>query len=139
METNTNNVSVSFNNKMEISEAIRVLGCSYSHLINLVNSKRFKGQKIEGRWFLNSDEIYKAKSTGMIKPRKSAAAKAAQAEAVPALNLVKLSFEIDRAKFDLLNLALASSGPDKTLTKYVAEKIEELHVRVITSLKSVNI
>jgi hypothetical protein len=90
---------------------------------------------------IDADEIYKAKSTGMIKPRrKRGESKETQGSPVaPMESKVVLQFQVDKSKFDIINLALAVAGTEKTLAKYVSDKIEELFVKIQASFKSVEL
>ena len=66
-----NNVSVAFNNRIEASDAARELGCAYSTVVALLSKKKLKGQKINRRWFVDFDDLQRAKATHLIKTRVS--------------------------------------------------------------------
>jgi hypothetical protein len=89
---------------------------------------------------IDADEIYKAKNSGLIKPRKRRGeAGKTQSEQAPVEAKVLLQFQVEKSKFDIINLALTVSGGEKTLAKDVSDKIEELFLKIQSSFKAVEL
>jgi hypothetical protein len=147
-----NNVTIALNNQIEASEAARQLGCAYSTVVALLAKKKLKGQKINRRWFVDFNDLQRAKSTHLIKTRVSrkqrerAERQAAVSRPAPVPEMTKvgnghdkteLRFYVDKNKLNVLQMALQSV--DKNLADYVNEKMDELHEKIRQSLKSLKV
>ena len=147
-----NTVTIALNNKIEASEAARQLGCAYSTIVALLAKKKLKGQKINRRWFVDFDDLQRAKSTHLIKTRVSrkqrerAQQQSAISRPAPLQEAAKLGnghdktelrFYIDKNKLGVLQMALESV--DRNLVDYVNEKVDELHEKIRQSLKSLKV
>lgn len=152
-----NKVSIAVNNQVEACEAANYLGCAYSTIIALLAKKKLKGQKINGRWFVDFEDLQRAKSTKLIKTRVSKKQKERllQQEVgtkhvfpINATKIVKdsgngsgekaeLRFFIEKEKLNVLQIALKSV--DKNLSDYVAEQVEDLHEKIKQSLKALRV
>jgi len=142
-----NNVSVAFNNRIEASDAARELGCAYSTVVALLSKKKLKGQKINRRWFVDFDDLQRAKATHLIKTRvsklkrermrldASVQQKAQPRESETSNNKAELRFYVDKDKVNLLQMVLQSV--DRNLSDYVYEKIEDLYEKIHKSLKNI--
>jgi hypothetical protein len=160
METRMNNVTIALNNQVEASEAARHLGCAYSTIVALLAKKRLKGQKINRRWFVDFDDLQRAKSTRLIKTRisrkqrekmgrlgghnsqdQSAALTVRSPHGNKAASnqpeKTELCFYIDKDKASVLQMVLQSV--DKSLTDYIHEKVDELHEKIKQSLKTLRV
>jgi len=149
-----NKPNIVVNNRVEACEAASYLGCAYSTIIALLAKRKLKGQKINGRWFVDFDDLQRAKSTKLIKTRvsKKQKEKLLQQEVgsrhifpIDAPKILKesnngagekaeLRFFIEREKLNVLQMALKSV--DKNLSDYVSEKVDDLHEKIKQSLKT---
>ena len=133
-------VSATVNNKVTTEEAAGILGCSASSINNLRrNRKIMTAQMIEGQWFYDATEIYQAKASKIIKPRKrksrvifSAQAPLEQPTNKQKANEVGISLKLPCDKFDRIKIALAASN--KTLTEYMLETFDALDIRIVDKL-----
>jgi excisionase family DNA binding protein len=143
-----NTFAVAFNNRVEAAEAARQLGCAYSTVVALLAKKKLKGQKINRRWFVDFDDLQKAKSTNLIKTRVSRLKRErlnSVSRDIPSSNHVsdktnsktELRFYVDKDKVNTLQAALNSV--DKSLSDYINERIDDLYERVRESLKSIKV
>lgn len=144
-----NTVTVAFNDKIEASDAARELGCAYSTVVALLARKKLKGQKINRRWFVDYDDLQRAKSTHLIKTRISKVRREKMSAKVSQLPLspngqedkpsskAELRFYIDKEKVTMLQAALQSV--DKSLAEYVNEKVDDLYNKVLESLKNLKV
>jgi len=136
-------VVVGFNNKMDAQEAANVLGCSYSYIIQLIDKKKLKAQRIKGtrKWMLDADDVYSAKSSGLLsQPRKNSKVRsvAIPAEKQPQpTDQTKIQVEIDKATFELLNTVLSNKG--KTIKSFILDHVNEAANKVKESLNQVTL
>lgn len=136
--TTENRVAVGFNNMMGSDQAAKVLGCSYSHMINLLKSKKVKGQMKNKRWLVDSDDVYRAKSTGLVKPRPGSIKRAKAASNSPSIGFTtapessntKVQLEFDKHKLDVIRLALKNT----TVNKYIETQINSLYEKIQSRL-----
>jgi excisionase family DNA binding protein len=141
-------VTIGFNDTMEAGEAARYLGCSYSHIIGLLNSKKLRGQRkdIDGRkhWLVERKDLERAKATHLVTPRPrkpkplNVAAAPVQSNPVVENGNVKIQLEVPKEKFDLLRLAFAMT-PDKTLVSMLQERIDAAYQQVKQQLAGVTL
>lgn len=122
-------VSIGFNNRIESSEAARLIGCSYSHIMGLIKSKKLKAQKLDNHWWVEHSDAERYKLA--FKPR----TKPVKNDIAP--NRTEIKLEIDKSKLDLLSLVLQKQG--KNLPQYLNEKITELCQKIDTSLSSIQV
>lgn len=142
------NVTVSYNNQVEAAEAAQTLGCAYSTIVALLSKRKLKGQKINRRWFVDYDDLQRAKSTNLIKTRISRIKRERMASSSQ-LKVVKnepektsdekaeVRFYVDKEKLNILQMALTSV--DKNVSQFVHEKLEELHQKIKDSLKNLKV
>ncbi len=130
----TSNVHIGLNNRMESSDAVKLIGCSYSHLIDIIKRKKVKAQKIEGQWWVDYDDANRYKT--VFRPRMKSN-KLTEIKPSVTLKSVEIKIEIEKDKLDLLALVLAKQ--DKSVPKYLNEKITELLQRIEASLSSVQV
>ncbi len=132
MQTNT--VAIGFNNKMTVEEAANAIGCSVAQIRILLNRKTLKGQRVGKQWILDSQDVYKYKESGAYKKR----AKFIRKPIVPTIveaSTIKLTFDIEKDKFDLLKMVLASKN--KTVAQYVSAQINNLVITVTKQLSDI--
>lgn len=137
-------VALGFNNQVEASEAARILGCAYSSVVGALSHKKLKGQKIEGKWMVDYNDLQRAKTTQLIKPRiRNGSLKLASTntqkdiEAHMLENKVSLQFSIDKDKLKLIEMGL--SGTDHTVVEFIQMKLEEMHISIKEALKNIKI
>jgi excisionase family DNA binding protein len=149
--------SIGLNGNIDMSEAAKVLGCSRATVNNLRAAGKLKAQKVEGRWFLKYDEVYRMKPH--VKPRKSKKAKRAAELAQNILNarpavlqgtaevLPKVAapliaqgstdesvrFQIEQTKLELISFVCRLNGT--TLSDYIRDSLNELYERSLNGLK----
>jgi excisionase family DNA binding protein len=136
-------VTVSLNNKIDANQAAQILGCAYSHVINLIHKKKFKAQKVGKAWMLDSDEVYKAKETGMVKGRAKKLSGPGQVNIPKPPSLLSSSnsdsqeirLTISREKFEIIKLAF--KGKDKTVVTYLNDQLEKLYQQVQEKLQGI--
>lgn len=135
-------VLVGYNGLVPAPEAARYLGCSYSHMINLIKAKKLRAQKKENKWLVEQDDLQKAKSMHMVKPRPMKTAQPADkalfrspiATDAPATD-IKLS--IPREKFEIIKLAFRKK--DQSLMQYLNKHLDEIYEKVISQLESIDL
>jgi hypothetical protein len=130
----TANVHVGYNNRLESSDAAKLIGCSYSHLIGIIKAKKVKAQKIEGQWLVDYDDANRYKS--VFKPRMKSN-KLTVIKTPEGPKKVEIKIEIEKDRLDLLALVLVKQN--KTVPKYLNDKIAELLQRIDNSLGSVQV
>lgn len=135
--TTATKVSVGMNNQVFADEAASQLGCSYSHIANLLRTKKINGQKVEGRWMVDYDDLQRAKGTRLVKPRKNGYIKSPVTTAPAASEETVIKLNVPKAKFDLIRVALA--GSDKSLVKYLLDHVDKLHDQIQKKLSTVDV
>lgn len=125
--------AIGYNNKMSADEAQKVLGCSYSTIIGLINRKKIKAQKYEGSWFLDADEVYKAKETKLVVPR----IRKVEATIQNTTEVSKIYLELPKDKVKMLELLF--SQKNSSLSAYLLTQINKLIDQVNKSLSDINI
>lgn len=128
MTAQSNPVTVAFNNQVPATEAANYLGCSYSHMINLIKANKLKAQKREGRWFVESDELQRAKATRLVGGRrKTSPVKQISKPTFVSKDgdTVDVKIQIPREKFELLKIVCEASG--KTLMGLINEKLDSAY------------
>lgn len=132
MSATANNVHVGYNNRLESSDAAKLIGCSYSHLIGIIKAKKVKAQKVNGNWFVDYDDANRYKTS--FKPRMKQN-KLTVIKVPDTSRKVEIKLEIDKEKLDLLAMVLSKQG--KTLPQYLSERITELHQKIDASLSTI--
>ena len=141
METNMNlknTVSVGLNNTMEAEDAARILGCSYPHISMLLRQGKIKGQKIGKKWFVDSTDVQRAKSTKLVTPRpRKNKLNVLGADSVKELssNEVEISIRLSKDKYQLLELALRG-GSQKNLKQHLEDQTNDLFDKVQEQVKA---
>ncbi len=137
-------VTVAFNNQVSAVEAAKYLGCSYSHLINLIHRKKIKAQRIERKWFVETGDLEHAKATRLIsRPRspvrviKTAAEPLSVVKSAGTSDSVDIKLSLPRDKFELIKLACDSSG--KTFLGLINEKLDGVYEQVKEKLSTVSL
>lgn len=128
-------VALGANNKMEFNEALRVMGCSRTHLQRLVNHKKIKSQRLNGSLWLDADDVYKAKEHFIPRKRKPKDPNAPVDTTPSKGSHVTLKLEIERERYELMTLALKKKN--KTVLNFIDERLSELYKRVEESLNAV--
>lgn len=137
-------VAIGLNNQVEAGEAAKTLGCAYSTIINLLTSKKIKGQKLEGRWMVDYTDLQRAKTTHLIKPRVRKKPKLVSVnsqtdieEHIALANKTNIQISIDKDKLRFIELVL--QGSDHTVLEFIQIKLEELHNNAKDVLKNIKI
>jgi excisionase family DNA binding protein len=147
------------------NEAASYLGCSYPHLIHLIKKSKIKAQKIRNQWFVDLDDLERAKSTHLVTPRprpgspqktkrepevvySSRAAKSETGSGQKGLfpsfgrdqffdqvDSIELRLSIPRRKNELINSAMLA-GTNKTLKQHFESKAEEMFVSLANRVKN---
>lgn len=131
-------VLVGYNNQVPAIEAAKYLGCAYSHMINMLKAKKIKGQKVEGSWMVDHDDLERAKATGLVKPRGTQKrAGAVRPERPPTLettpDVATIQIQISKEKLDVLKIAFRK----KTLAQYLSQHLDEIYSKVVDQLENV--
>lgn len=133
-------VTVGMNNQVFADEAAQDLGCSYSHMVNLLKSKKIKGQKLEGRWVVDYEDLQKAKSMHLVTPRGPLkVARKSMQPAAPAVEEGIIKLQIPRHKLDLIRFVLDKTGNKKTLLSYLNEQIDKLYNDISDKLSTIEL
>lgn len=125
-------VTVAMNNQVTTDEAAKTLGCSYSHLMNLVRERKIKAQKKNNVWLVDATDLSRAKSTHLVKPRPHKSVK--PPEPIDP-NSVEIKIVLPRDKFELVKLVLKNS--DKSLVQILTQRFDSIYDQVQEKLSSV--
>lgn len=147
MSTN-NPVVIGVDKKVEASEAAKFLGCAYSTIVALLDKKKLKGQKINRRWFIEYDDLQRAKATHLVRARlakriqpkiENIKKEENQIEMKDIVNngTIDVKLNVDPNKFKFVEVVLSSA--DKTVSQYLSEKIEELYEKIKESMKNLKV
>lgn len=125
-------VTLALNNQVSTDEAAKTLGCSYSHLMNLVREKKIKAQKKNNVWMVDLNDLNRAKSTQLVRPRPHRVITHPE-PLDPSVVEVKIS--LPRDKFELVKLVLKNS--DKSLVQILTQRFDTIYEQVQERLSSV--
>lgn len=118
---------------MEAIDAAKLLGCSYPHLINLIHKKKLKAQKVGKCWFVDSQDVYRAKQTNLVSPR----GPRVKSNATPlGTDEIEVRITLPRSKYHLVNLALEDKE-NLNLSQFLQGKVDELHDKIKETFKGV--
>jgi len=118
-------------NSMDAYEAREKLGCSYPHLITLLQEKKIKAVKKGKCWFVDSADVERACLEKIVTPRPRTNKKTALAESV---NEVTISITMPKEKHRLLEVAM-QNRQSADLKKVIEEYVESLYAKVQTHLE----
>lgn len=149
--TTASTVTVGFNNQITAHDAAKALSCSYSHTINLLRTKKLKGQMKEGHWFVDHDDLQRAIATKLVKRRWTKTKQAAPAATsnvralrnnqistlTPSKETVDVKIAVPRDKFELVNMVLGRK--DATLVGILNAKIDDVYSQIMGQLKTVRV
>lgn len=146
MTISSKTVEVSKN--VSASDAAEYLGCSYPHLIHLIKKNKLKAQKIRKQWFVDLNDLEKAKQTHLVTPRpKSGHVVTNQPKVVfstehsikPEQNEdIEIRIKVSRSKYELINSVLVG-GTEKTLKQTLELKIEEIFSSIQNQFKLIQL
>lgn len=116
---------VALNGKIDVAQAQSILGCSYSYVIHLLHKKKIKGQRVNKRWLIDADDVYRSKGSVMTNNR----AKPVKTLPIPIQeNIVKVEISLPREVFSLLNVVFSANN--KNMTSYLEDHLKGVFERV---------
>lgn len=133
-------VTIGFNGKITADAASNIFGCSYSHVVALINKGKFRtAQRVGKKWMIDEAEVYKARDSGMVvargKRKEPPAPKIGHTQELPpAEGTVVVRIEIPKEKMELLRIAL--KGTSKSLVEHLQEKVDNLYTQITDKLNN---
>jgi excisionase family DNA binding protein len=135
--------TIGFNNKISTEEAQKILGCAYSTVVALIKSKKLRGQKIGKTWWLDADEVYKARDSKLVTPRnsspKSEKGVGTHAGISVGADEIAVQFPYSKEKFELIKRAFNMRGNDMNIVKFLQGKLDEAHDKIKAQLENINL
>ena len=140
--------TVSVNNNITVEDAAKILGCSYPHVINRINQGKIKAKKIGKSWLVDAEDVSRAKSTNLVKPRPRGGKKVTVDVVSNALDKmnhlhlveqdeVTITIKLSRDKYQLINLALENKE-NKNLKEHLESIVDSLHEKIQKHLAGVD-
>jgi excisionase family DNA binding protein len=127
----TETVTVAYNNNIDVTDAAKILGCSYPYIIHLIKNKKLKAKKEGKKWLVDADDVKRAKAQHLVtpRPRKNNVTNSSLRVENISPDEVEIRIKLPKIKYQLLDIALR--GKDKKSLKEILEaKVDELHEKV---------